>query len=179
VLVTYKADSESSGTGGPDPMFGVNNSVVTTLWRDPIVARPEDAMMGEMWGGQLGPPNGADYVVKNASNWVYAGTGFSEGTHVPNLVNYEYDKVYNDASQPSNVTVLSASPLTTNFGTSDTANSTIYQAPSGAWVFDAGDITWSQGLDNFGGTTTVSAGIQRMTANILDAFTGALTPPAH
>jgi hypothetical protein len=52
----------------------------------------------------------------------------------------------------------------------DTANSGIYTAPSGARVFNAGTIQWSYGLDSYGGTTFVNAGIQRMTANLLANF---------
>ena len=74
--------------------------------------------------------------------------------------------------------MLSNSPLVnTENGKNDTANSTIYTAPSGAKVFAAGTIQWSYGLDNYGGTTFVNSGIQRVTANILGDFTGTWTPP--
>ena len=78
----------------------------------------------------------------------------------------------NDAA-PSAVTTPPNTPLTnTENNQPDTANSTIYSAPSGAKVFAAGTIQWSYGLDNYGGTTFVNSGIQQVTANILKAFTG-------
>jgi len=62
--------------------------------------------------------------------------------------------------------------VNTENGLNDTANSTIYTAPSAAMVFAAGTIQWSWGLDSFGGGASyVNAGVQRMTSNILARFT--------
>src|SRR5204863_4259295 len=63
-------------------------------------------------------------------------------------------------------------------GTTMIANSSIYQAPSGAWVFGAGTTSWSWGLDIDG---VVDPRIQLITANLLNRFVGvtsAATPPA-
>src|SRR2546427_9772220 len=56
-----------------------------------------------------------------------------------------------------------------------TANSSIYQAPSGAWVFGAGTTSWSWGLDLDG---LVDPRIQRITANLLNRFLGVSSPAA-
>jgi hypothetical protein len=170
VMVGYKDYASGlNGPPGPDPMYGVNNSIVTTWWRDPIVARPEESIMGVMFGGEIVD---ADYIVQNASSWVFDGTGWANGTHVPRLVGYEYDHYFGDAYTPPNTTVLSNTPLVnTENGQQDTANSTVYTAPSGATVFAVGTIQWSWGLDSFGGGPTyVNAGVQRTTANILARF---------
>src|SRR5438132_2849785 len=74
--------------------------------------------------------------------------------------------------------VLSQSPFTDSGGTTMIANSSIYQAPSGAWVFGAGTTSWSWGLDLDG---VVDPRIQLITANLLNRFVGvtsAATPPA-
>ena len=73
--------------------------------------------------------------------------------------------------------LLSASPFSDyESGQTATANSAVYQAPSGAWVFGAGTISWSWALD---GTYTVynwmkpgfeDARIQRATANLFKRF---------
>jgi hypothetical protein len=69
--------------------------------------------------------------------------------------------------------VLSNSPVINGeTGQPDTANSTLYTAPSGARVFAAGTIQWGYGLDNYGGTQFVNAGVQRVTQNILANFIG-------
>ena len=45
-----------------------------------------------------------------------------------------------------------------------------YQAPSGAWVFAAGTIGWSLGLDAYGARAVPDVRLQQTTANVLDAF---------
>jgi len=59
-----------------------------------------------------------------------------------------------------------------------TANSSIYQAPSGAWVFGAGTTSWSWGLDADGIAAPKGGDprIQRTTANLLNRF-GAFPQP--
>jgi hypothetical protein len=106
---------------------------------------------------------------------VYAGTGFSNGDQVPSIVGYEADRIYTQYPLPNAVsgtyTVLSQSPLG-NGGPSDFANSSVYQAPSGAWVFAAGTVGWGMGLDNGAGGNFVDARIQQTTTNVLNRFIG-------
>src|SRR5438034_564277 len=63
-----------------------------------------------------------------------------------------------------------------NGGPSDYSNSSVYQAPSGAWVFAAGTIAWSWGLDNFNGYNFADPRIQQTTANVLNAFLTGVAP---
>ena len=168
VLVGYKDFANCACAPGPDPKWNVNNSVLTGLWRDPQVGRPEEQMMGVMFGGEVFSTN---WVVQNASNWVYAGTGWTNGQAIPGIVGYEYDHFFGDSNTPPGVTVLSNSPLVnTENGQADTQNGAIYTAPSGARVFAASSIQFSWGLDNWGGNTFANAGIQQMTSNILNNF---------
>jgi uncharacterized repeat protein (TIGR01451 family) len=124
--------------------------------------------------------NSYPYVVQNSGNWIYAGSGFVDGSKVPSVVGYEYDKVFNNGASPPGLTVLSNSPVVgVSEGSGNSfSNSTLYTAPSGAMVFGGGTIQWSWGLDNYAGGTP-NAGFQRTTANILDRFiqgTGTPTP---
>jgi len=171
VEVGYKDFAIYNIFPGPDPMYGVNNAIVTNYWRDTPVNLPENALLGVQFGVQVN----ADYayVVQNASHWIYAGTGFVNGTRVPGIVGYEVDRIFSNGFSPPGLVTLSNSPVTAccGGGTSN-ANSTIYTAASGARVFAAGTIQWSFGLDNYGGTTYVNAGIQRMTTNIFNNFRG-------
>jgi hypothetical protein len=182
VMVNYKDyANDTTVPYGQDPKYDVDNSQLTTLWRDPLVNRPEESMMGVMFGGETNnnspdsPIPGQtnyDMVITNASHWIYQGTGWTNGHEVPGIVGYEYDHYYNDAHSPPGITVLSNTPLiNSETGEADTANSTIYTAPSGAMVFAAGTIQWSWGLDSFGGGAAyVNPGLQRVTANILTRF---------
>ena len=107
VQVGYKDNSQSTAAPGPDPQWHVNDSIVTTRWRDPLVNQPENGLLGVMYEDQV--QQSYPYVVQNASNWIYAGTGFTNGTSIPGIVGYEYDKVWNNGFSPPGLTVLSQS----------------------------------------------------------------------
>ncbi len=172
VLVCYRSASIDPTT---DP------TLVTINWRDAPLNRPEQTLMGVQYTAEV-PYNSqiggwASYVVTNSGNWVYAGTGFKDGDTVPGIDGYEADRLFSQYPPPNAVsgtyTPLSNSPLG-NGGPLDYSNSSVYQAPSGAWVFAAGTIAWSWGLDNFNGYNFVDPRIQQTTANVLNAFlTGA------
>ncbi len=156
-----------------DPVQG---PTTTTAFRFPAVNRPEQTLRG-IQGAFVMVGSNTDYVVINSSHWVYAGTGFQDGDVVPGIVGYEADFYMPSYPPPNsaNQTLLSRSPFPVWDGTTGYANSSIYQAPSGAWVFSAGTMSWSWGLDNiFYGYGHVDSRIQQTTANILNAFlTGA------
>jgi Fibronectin type III domain len=177
VEVGYKEFATSSAVPGPDPQWNVNNAIVTTHWRDDPVNQPENAVMGVMYQDQV--QQDYAYVVQNASNWIYAGTGFTNGTSIPAIVGYEYDKVWNNGHTPPGLIVLSNSPVVgcCEGSGNSFANSTLYTAASGARVFAAGTIDWGYGLNNYN-TTYANAGIQRTTANILDNFSNGIAPAA-
>jgi hypothetical protein len=150
----------------------------TTEFRKPPVNRPEQTLSGIMYSDTL--PN-TDYVVTNSGHWVYAGTGFRDGDKVTGIVGYEAD-FYDPTSPPpnsANHTLLSQSPFVDSNGVTRHLHSSIYQAPSGAWVFASGTMSWPWALDNIPGphsTNRVDARIQRATANILNAFLNRVPP---
>jgi len=154
----------------------IQDPTTTTAWRDPFLNRPEQRVMGVEYSGFDSNPN-VSYVVTNSGNWVYAGTGLVDGNSIPGIVGYEVDSSTPAAPLPASIagtyTVLSQSPFV--YGTQTVyANSSIYQAPSGAWVFGAGTISWSWGLDLPG---VADSRIQRITANVLNRFLGLPSPP--
>ena len=165
VMVGYKDRSI-------DPVQG---PTTTILWRDPFINRPEQTLMGVQFNGQIdiSTPN-RPYVVQNSSHWVYAGTGVHDGDQIPGIVGYEMDASTSGTPLPDFISgtyaIVGASPYTDpGSGASLVSNATIYQAPSGAWVFGAGTTSWSWGLDLDG---TADPRLQGMTANILDRFVG-------
>ncbi len=178
---------EPSSTGVPNRVVvcyrdaaldpNTNPALETVLWRDPPVNRPEQTLVGVMYTSQV-PADGqfhyAPYVVTNSGHWAYDGTGFSNGNSGPKIVGNEADRLFTGYPQanalPGTYTLLSHSPYPGDYG-----NSSIYQAPGGAWVFGAGAINWGLALDTFGGSTLVDARMQRMTANILDRFLNVLS----
>jgi N,N-dimethylformamidase beta subunit-like protein len=162
VVVCYKSP-------GLDP---VQDSTTTVNFRSAPVNMPEQTLEGVQFTSSIAFANAVPYVVANSSHWVYAGTGFKDGDSVPGIVGYEMDRLFSTFPPPTttNQTLLSRSPFTNDTGQADYANSSIYQAPSGAWVFAAGTIEWSWGLDNSLGHNAADARIQQTTANILNAF---------
>jgi hypothetical protein len=172
VIVCYK-DGSIDPTGDP--------SLTTINWRDPPLNRPEQTLIGVQYTAEMRNDAYYPYVVTNSSNWVYAGTGFRDGDSVPGLVGYEGDHFFSSYPGPNAVTgtftLLSRSPYTNSSGQADFANSSIYQAPSGAWVFGSGTIAWGWGLDDYGNRGALDSRIQQTTANILNRFTA--SPPAN
>src|SRR6185437_7207541 len=121
VMVGYKDFATINQAPGPDPQWNVNNAIVTTRFRDPPVNKPEMALSGVMFIDENDTPDGRPYVVTNASSWVFANTGFVNGTSVPGIVGYEFDNSFTDPStigyaqyhtySPPGLQVLSASPV--------------------------------------------------------------------
>ncbi len=173
VLVGYK-DRTIDPVQGP---------TTTILWRDPFLNRPEQQLVGVQFSGAISydPLNQPPYVVANSSSWVYAGTGLADGDSIPRIVGYEMDSSMSSFPLPTSVAgtyqVLSQSPFT-DPGPPPmplVANSSIYQAPSGAWVFGAGTTSWAWGLSD-DGDGFMNPQIQRITANLLQRF-GAFPSP--
>jgi len=177
VEVGYKDFATDTPPPGPDPMLNVNNAIVTTVWRGAPVNNPENGLIGVMYEDQVN--QSYPYIVQNSSNWVYAGTGFSDGTSVPGIVGYEYDRVWNNGATPAGLRTLSTSPVVGGQVGSSYSNSSLYTAASGARVFAGGTIQWSWGLANIQSNTFANAGIQQMTTNILNNFINGTIPSVN
>jgi len=164
ILVCYKDPSI-------DPVQG---ATATGQWRDPLLNRPEQALMGVQFSDENGSQN-FPYVVTNSSSWVYGNTDFTDGSSVPGIVGYEWDRFDSNYPPPPAVagswTLLGNSATVTDAGSADSSNSSIYQAQSGAWVFATGTMSWSSGLSASG---LADPRIQQATMNVLNRFiTGA------
>ena len=159
VVVCYKS-------AALDPVQG---PTTTVAWRSAPVNRPEQALRGIQDTFHAIVNSNVDYVVNNSSHWIYAGTGFKDNDVVPGIVGYESDRFMTGFPAPNstNQTLLSHSPFTNNEGGAEYQNSSIYQAPSGAWVFSSGTMSWSWGLDSFW-HGRADARIQLTTTNLLN-----------
>lgn len=132
----------------------------TIRWRD--LGRPEQALIGVQYVANNEWAFNTDFVVTDSDNWVYANTGFQTGDTVAGIVGYEVDLFDPNEPAPTGTdrALLSASPYTGRDGTEVVSNASIYRAPSGAWVFATGTMSWSWALGRDGfiddriGTTT-------------------------
>jgi N,N-dimethylformamidase beta subunit-like, C-terminal len=164
-----------------DPMYGVDNALVTSDWREPPDPDPESSLIGTIYEGY---PAVAPYVVVSPRSWVFAGTGVPAGTGFHNLVGVEYDRVNPAYPVPRPIQILSHSPLVCQ-GASSFGDSAYYTHPGGAGVFNSGTMRWVEaiygdGPHGIGGRTP--AFVKQVTANILRAFAdgpSAARYPAH
>jgi hypothetical protein len=159
-----------------DPVDGPTETV---LWRSPPVNRPENALLGSMFESTIGFGWCQDWVVSNAGHWLYAGTGLQNGSHIRDLVGYEWDRVY--PGSPPGLQVVASSPVNLP-GATGRHEATVYTTGSGAIVFNAGTNYWPYALmgrslygnDNNPATPgpdcniPAHAAVQRMTRNLLN-----------
>jgi hypothetical protein len=160
--VNYRSAAE-------DPMRGVRDDEVTVSWREPPSNDPESALIGNYYECN---PVRADWVVADASAWMFEGTGFRDGDRVPGMVGNEYDRVTPEAPTPDNIQVIAHSPVTCR-GVASYADSTYYTAPSGAGVFAIGTFWLIPRLIADcpdGPATSPDCRVQRLTENVLRAF---------
>ncbi len=156
-LVCYKVESKTHDPSqflSNDPMWPNHPDLVTTRWRDWPVNRPENSLLGLMYNGFfIGDGRYVpDLVIKAGPlvDQLVTTAGLKGGEHIhAGVLGYEYDTIYRNGATPPNLVVLAASPVFNTNRVHDTAYSAYYIAPSGAMVFDAGTIWWSNGLDDF------------------------------
>ena len=152
-----------------DPYYGINNAEVTTSFREAPAANPESSLTGSYYECN---PVDADWVVADASLWMFEGSGFRNGDRVPRMVGNEYDRITPGVPTPANISILSHSPVNCR-GQASYANSTWYTTDSGAGVFTAGTFQWSPTLITDcpnGVDTSPQCRILKVTENILRAF---------
>jgi hypothetical protein len=133
------------------------------LWRE--IDRAEQQLLGIQYAGPVPEPH--PLIVRNAGHWLWEATGAHEGDEIENLVAGEADRYFPRTPLPEHEErmLLAHSPYTDKQGVLRHQETSLYRAPSGAWVFAAGTFAWTPALDRPG---HVDARVQRATANLLD-----------
>ncbi|MFF4406820.1 N,N-dimethylformamidase beta subunit family domain-containing protein [Streptomyces sp. NPDC001404] len=163
LVVCYKTDWQR------DPLYGKDDAAVTTDWREPPHADPENSLTGTLYESN---PTNADYVVAEPGHWLLEGTGAVRGTAFPNLVGTEYDRVDAGPATPRPIEILAHSRLVCR-GVRSFADTAYYTAGSGAGVFNSGTMRWVESLTGDGGHGIPPGAARftgRVTANLLRAF---------
>jgi hypothetical protein len=164
-----------------DPMYGVDNALVTSDWREAPGPDPESSLIGTIYEGY---PAVAPYVVVSPQSWLFAGTGVPKGASFHNLIGIEYDRVNPAYPVERPIQVLSHSPLTCQ-GASSFADSAYYTHAGGAGVFNSGTMRWVGAIYGdrpHGIAGKTPAFVKQVTANLLRAFAdgpAAARYPAH
>ncbi len=153
-----------------DPMYGKDNSLVTSDWREPPHPDPESSLTGTLYESN---PTLADFVVVSLDAWLFRGTGVREGTRFRGLVGIEYDRVNPDSPVERPIEIMSHSPLTCR-GVSSYSDSAYYTHRGGAGVFNTGTMRWVRSLSGghvgFGIDARTQRFTRQVTANVLRAF---------
>ena len=178
-IVCYKVQTVNHDLA-LDPLYGKDNTRLTTQWRDPALARPENALVGIMFSGLTHQQQGFPWAVSPQANSSFLdGTGLLPGQQYGcGLVGYEWDRVFANGATPNRLKVLGASHTINDTKKADTSNTTYYIAPSGAMVFASGSIYWALALDNYRfqkdqlctGQSPVVPGMQKLMARVMDAL---------
>jgi Domain of unknown function (DUF4082)/Bacterial Ig-like domain/HYR domain/Bacterial Ig domain len=173
-LVCYKEGTLGENVCG-DKCDPVTN-VWTGLWRDGCsptypandACAPENELSGQIsWAGSTGTIQVPD-TYKNLRFWrntsvASLGAGQS-ATLAANTLGYEWDWQQYNAYYPPGRILLSETVLDGR-----THHLSLYKAPGGAWVFGAGTVQWSWGLDgnHDRGGSTPDVSMQQATVNLL------------
>jgi hypothetical protein len=178
-IVCYKVESDLHNLS-LDPFYGKDNSRVTAQWRDPVIGRPENAMIGIMYSDNTQNLRGFPWTVSAAANApLLVGTGLQPGVQYGcDLIGNEWDRVFNNGATPAGLQILATSPTHDDSNHIDFGNTAYYIAPSGALVFATGSIYWMSGLDEYRyasdptcpGQNPVVPGMQKLMINVMDAL---------
>ncbi len=146
VIVAYKE------TAGRDPDRG-QPSGIFPLGGAPLVGSAYNGCITPRVPGS-GPPDYRYYAWAPSPGlrptWLFAGTGVTASTRIPGIVGYELDQRTPATPQGTTLvgkggaTCMRADEPSPTHGTA--AESTLYQAPSGALVFATGTLGWEYGL---------------------------------
>jgi len=151
-----------------DPMFGVNNEVVTAPeWAAPPTSWPESHLIGSMYQSVRAND---DLVITDASSWFFDGCNVRDGQRLPKVVQGEYDRFVPSLPGPRNVDVFGHSPVA---GQGNWSDFTYYTAPDGGGgVLGSGNASFLNKLSNTTGfpNNVVPAAIPGVTSILLRAM---------
>ena len=158
-----------------DPIMATNPQLATVNWQDYPSGIASSTFSGSYWGGVDGT---GSLEVENASTWLWANTGLSNGSVLPNALGGEFNHYVTTAVNPDNVEILARSSV--GGGESDV---TYVAQPDGGGVFCSGTGHWIYDLSNFPNLYTLQQGymlappianvtlpIRRATVNVLSLF---------
>jgi N,N-dimethylformamidase beta subunit-like protein len=163
-----------------DPIFGKDNTRLTTQWRDPALARPENTLIGVMYSSLTHRQSGYPWRVSlNTNSTLLKDSGLKQNQQYGcGLVGYEWDRIFTNGATPAGLQVIGESTTIDDSNKSDFSDTTYYISASGAMVFATGSIYWTAALDNYrfnqdrlcNGQTLVVPGMQQLMANVMNAI---------
>lgn len=175
-IVCYKVSTYNNDLTR-DPFYGVDNSRLTAEWRDPILNRPENALIGIMFSDYTHQQQGFPWKVDPAANsFLLANTGLVPGQQYGcGLVGYEWDKLFQNGATPAGLQVLATTATINDSGQADSSNTTAYISSAHSLVFATGGVYWTAALDTYRyqsdpncvGQPTVIPEMQKLMSNVM------------
>jgi hypothetical protein len=163
-----------------DPLYGKDNSRVTSQWRDPVLGRPENSLIGIMYSSFTNKQYNFPWWASSlATSRLLDRTGLKPGQHYGcALVGYEWDRIFANGATPAGLQVLGTSPTIGYYKEHDISNTTYYIALSGAMVFATGSISWTAALDSYrydtnqlcAGQNPVVPGMQKLMVHVMEGL---------
>jgi hypothetical protein len=128
----------------------------------------------------VSPFNGSDdWIVADASSWIFEGTGMKNGDRIPGLVGWEF---HGDPAPIPGLQIVAEGNSMNEGGESAHWTATLYPGPKNNFVFNASTIFWSQGLSDppghmlpyshFARPHGPDPRVERITRNLLDRMIG-------
>ncbi len=185
-LICYKVSTNGATPAdqlSADPLYATQPALVTARWRDPAINRPENEVMGLMYGFTIDSTGfyAPDWVVPLGKlTHIEAQLSMVPGETVSNgLLGGPLDTIVPNGQTPHNLVILAQSPVLDLSDQLQTAYTSYYLATSGSLVFDAGTSQWAFGLDEFtppgadmSNILQGNASISGMTQVMLDSMVG-------
>ncbi len=178
-MVVYK-NTPNNSYSTVDPV--ADPALRTVRFQDPPVNRPAQTLVGtSLLGSTDRSTLNTDLVSAVPTGWPWNAAGVAPGATFAGLVGYEVEAISCHYPLPANTgfSALAASPFTGSDKVSGTAHATVYTAPSGALVFNAGTMSWVWGLvqkadprDPTRNRTLYDPGLEAGTAVVVDALAG-------
>jgi len=181
-----------------DPLYGINDSLVTTHWHEPPVNDPENTSIGVSWrnagyvnqhGFYLASDGYGGYTVSDASHWLFDGTGLQDGDVfglADTIVGYEADGaaltwvngkpvVTGEDGTPLNFNILAYSragtPQWDGYATMG-----IFGIPGGGTIFNAATVEWADGLWSLATDNLADPTVSRITLNAINRLSVSSVP---
>jgi streptogramin lyase len=134
----------------------------TTQFRQHPFPRPENELIGEMYG-DWSDFDGFPFVVVNHEHWIYAGTSVEEHETLNSIIGVEWDSVTDNGLTPANIEIVGDSPVVTQVGLPyPHVHASVHYPTPGSFVFAAGSVEWISGL----GGKYDDPRVHRMTENL-------------
>ncbi len=160
-----------------DPLLAHGNPMQVTgnTWESPPSSWSPLSQIGTQYSGYLSPGNYVPMTVSDPTSWVFAGTGLTQGSSIPNAIASDVNHVIASGSTPSNMDVLTHSAIPMSAGTLDGqwggysySDMVYFTLPSGAGVINTGNNVWIGDLLPCATTTSCPAPlVTKITENIL------------